>query len=896
MCLPVNQGLMTVKSKIIILPPTLHPIRNAKSTDHANNAQLLNLTNTILDINRTYSDALYFTLENSDTINNINLSFSLSVLGTLPKRFSNEMEFDHSLDVFVSFEMLAKLDVFGSELLILENVKTGKSHVVRVFPVERIDGDLSPMADVIYLSPLLHFNLDYACDCRALKYDNERSVAVADSASVSAIPGKITYHKILLEVAVDKLKEWFEVRQRVVQKGDIIAVPLNENFEMFLFALDDDEKNIYANSQFPTNIAFFVVSELNSSTSTLSHSQFMTIDTKKTKLNQSGFTNSFIPKQIFSYFNITNYFHPQPDQNHPDSYNELKTLLLIATTPSINIKSFILLYGPSGVGKRTMVGMVTDVIGVQAVFLDMYDMLGDTEQQTMANLEVRLLKAVEMCPCVIVLTHFDCLVGNGNNLGILSVLEYCFKQVRETKVKFPVSIVATIGDELEKLPPEVQQLFNHRIRVESPSERVRLSILNNLTRTMPLSTDVSLKTVATKTASLVAKDLRALVSNTAELSSLRILETLENSGQIGAISDADVAIAGLSITMSDFNVAIEKARKLHSKSIGAPQIPNVSWEDVGGLSHVKSAVTETIQLPLLHPDLFTKGLKKRSGILLYGPPGTGKTLVAKAIATTFSLNFLSVKGPELLNMYVGESERNVRAVFQRARDASPCVIFFDELDSVAPKRGEKGDGGGGVMDRIVSQLLAELDGMGVRNDVFVVAATNRPDLIDPGLLRPGRFDKMLYLGISDTKEQQLNIVKALTRKFKLANGVDLSRVVEKCPFNYTGADFYALCSDAMLKAIVRTIESIEERLEKLNSTGPHPPHPHPILPSYYMDLKLHPKGKNDAIFEDDEEIDLDIKVTEEDFENARMNLTPSVSVQELDRYKQIRKNFEKEDD
>jgi peroxin-6 len=162
------------------------------------------------------------------------------------------------------------------------------------------------------------------------------------------------------------------------------------------------------------------------------------------------------------------------------------------------------------------------------------------------------------------------------------------------------------------------------------------------------------------------------------------------------------------------------------------------------------------------------------GILFYGPPGTGKTLLAKAVATECSLNFLSVKGPELLNMYIGESEANVRRVFQRARDARPCVIFFDELDSVAPKRGEKGDSGG-VIDRIVSQLLAELDGVNGdgdgSGDVFVIGATNRPDLLDPALLRPGRFDKLLYLGISEDDESQAKIIQALTRKLARACNV-----------------------------------------------------------------------------------------------------------------------------
>lgn len=203
------------------------------------------------------------------------------------------------------------------------------------------------------------------------------------------------------------------------------------------------------------------------------------------------------------------------------------------------------------------------------------------------------------------------------------------------------------------------------------------------------------------------------------------------------MKETDLVHAGVAVTSDDFTKAMDRARASHSDAIGAPKIPNVTWDDVGGLKHVKDNIYDTIQLPLEHPELFASGMKKRSGILLYGPPGTGKTLVAKAVATNFSLNFLSVKGPELLNMYIGESEANVRRVFQRARDARPCVVFFDELDSVAPKRGEKGDSGG-VMDRIVSQLLAEIDGMGGGADVFVIGATNRPDLLDPALLRPGR--------------------------------------------------------------------------------------------------------------------------------------------------------------
>ncbi|EEY19843.1 peroxisomal biogenesis factor 6 [Verticillium alfalfae VaMs.102] len=310
------------------------------------------------------------------------------------------------------------------------------------------------------------------------------------------------------------------------------------------------------------------------------------------------------------------------------------------------------------------------------------------------------------------------------------------------------------------------------------------------------------------------------------------------------------------------------------------QDPNVTWDDVGGLQYVKDAVKETIQLPLERPELFAKGLKKRSGILFYGPPGTGKTLLAKAIATEYSLNFFSVKGPELLNMYIGESEANVRRVFQKARDARPCVVFFDELDSVAPKRGNQGDSGG-VMDRIVSQLLAELDGMSGGSDggggVFVIGATNRPDLLDPALLRPGRFDKMLYLSVADTRETQLKILEAVTRKFTLHPSLSLDRVASQLPYHYTGADYYALCSDAMLKAITRQTSSVDAKVAAINAA--RGPDQHPISTANFFD--------HHATAED-----IAVVVTEEDFLAADRELVPSVSAGELARYETMRRSFE----
>ncbi|RMZ84226.1 hypothetical protein DV738_g849, partial [Chaetothyriales sp. CBS 135597] len=445
---------------------------------------------------------------------------------------------------------------------------------------------------------------------------------------------------------------------------------------------------------------------------------------------------------------------------------------------------------------------------------------------------------------------------------------------------------------IDDVPPGIRSLFTHEFEISAPNETCREIILRNATIStgLPLSPAISLKQIALQTAALVAGDLLDVV-NRAHLARSRRLSELASS-QSRSVSD--VLIAGGQSTTHllppDFTAAISAARSTFSDAIGAPKIPTVTWADVGGLASQKDAIMETISLPLTHPELFANGIRKRSGILFYGPPGTGKTLLAKAIATEFSLNFFSVKGPELLNMYIGESEANVRRVFQRARDARPCVVFFDELDSVAPKRGNQGDSGG-VMDRIVSQLLAELDGMSSSptddgesasapsggSGVFVIGATNRPDLLDPALLRPGRFDKMLYLGVADSHDQQVTILQALTRKFILDESVDLNRVASRLPFTYTGADLYALCSDAMLKAITRKTEAVDSKVAQISQQRGEE-----ISTGYFFDHLA-------------TEADTQVVVNEDDFSNAQAELVGSVSRKELDHFERIRSLFEEQD-
>lgn len=358
--------------------------------------------------------------------------------------------------------------------------------------------------------------------------------------------------------------------------------------------------------------------------------------------------------------------------------------------------------------------------------------------------------------------------------------------------------------------PFLQRLFLDTIEIQTPNQGDRLANLRWIytveqTRdTIHNSENIfdTIQLYSTRT-SVMRKQTFTALSGIAEQSQgfgfedLRLLFTKTN--QSRKLRDKGVALCA-----KDFEGHLVEMEKSFGETFGAPKVPKVLWSDIGGLWKLKDEIQNSIGLPLKHIHLMGKSMR-RSGILLYGPPGTGKTLVAKAVATECNLNFLAVQGPELLNMYVGQSEQNVREIFARARAAAPCVIFLDELDSLAPNRGVAGDSGG-VMDRVVSQLLAEMDGLSTnKENLFILAATNRPDLIDPALLRPGRFDKLLYVGPCVTQEDKKSVLEAQTKKFYLESGLQLEEVVKLLTMDLTGADMYSVCSNAWLVAVRRIV-------------------------------------------------------------------------------------------
>jgi transitional endoplasmic reticulum ATPase len=330
---------------------------------------------------------------------------------------------------------------------------------------------------------------------------------------------------------------------------------------------------------------------------------------------------------------------------------------------------------------------------------------------------------------------------------------------------------------------------------------------------MPMTEDVNLESIAKVTHGFVGADLEALSKEAAMRSLRRILPEI-NLEQPKIPAEI---LNKIKITKQDFDEALRDVQPSAMREV-LVQRPNVGWEDIGGLQHVKEELTEAIEWPLKHANLFAEAdVQPPKGILLYGPPGTGKTMIAKAVAATSEANFISIKGPELISKWVGESEKGVREVFRKARQAAPCVIFFDELDAVAPRRGGGSEGDAHVTERVISQMLTELDGLEDLKGVVVIGATNRPDIIDEALLRPGRFDRLLEVPPPD-KDARKHIFQIHTKKKPLESDVNLDNLVEMTE-GMTGADVAALVNAAAMSAIKEHVR--QKSVSKLRISKRH---------------------------------------------------------------------------
>jgi transitional endoplasmic reticulum ATPase len=350
--------------------------------------------------------------------------------------------------------------------------------------------------------------------------------------------------------------------------------------------------------------------------------------------------------------------------------------------------------------------------------------------------------------------------------------------------------------------------FDREIELGVPDEEGRLEVLNIHTRNMKLGDDVDLEEIASQIHGFVGADIAQLCVEAA-------LTCIREQMDIIDIEDTEIdasILASLAVRQDHFHAAMKNVNPsvLRSTVVG---VPNVKWEDIGGLESVKKELIEMVQWPFEHPEVFMKyGQKPSRGVLFFGPPGCGKTMMAKAVATESVANFISVKGPELLTMWFGESEANVREVFDKARTAAPCILFFDELDSIAKARGGGGGDAGGAGDRVMNQLLTEMDGVTAQKMIFFIGATNRPDILDPAMMRPGRLDSIIYIGLPDY-EARISVFQASLRKSPVAEDVDFETLAHKTD-GYSGADIAAICKNAAKIAIRRTIAGEARRWQE----------------------------------------------------------------------------------
>jgi transitional endoplasmic reticulum ATPase len=335
--------------------------------------------------------------------------------------------------------------------------------------------------------------------------------------------------------------------------------------------------------------------------------------------------------------------------------------------------------------------------------------------------------------------------------------------------------------------------FDREIEIGVPSRKERLEILQIHTRGMPIAEDVNLDELADLSHGFVGADLAALAREAAMSSIRRVLPEIDL-----AVNSIPAEILNkMTVTSDDFNNALREMSPSALREVFI-ESPNIHWSDIGGVEDVKQELKEAVEWPMTYPALF-KHLSARPprGILLYGPPGTGKTMLAKAVATESQANFISVKGPEFLSKWVGESEKAVRETFRKAKQSAPCIVFFDEIDSIAPARGNGGDSH--VTERMVSQMLSEIDGLEELHNVTVIAATNRPDIIDPALLRPGRIDRLVFVTPPDEKARYEIFSIHLANK-PIGSGVDLN-ILAKDTEDFTGADIASVCNEATMLAI-----------------------------------------------------------------------------------------------
>uniref|UniRef100_A0A3Q1DD38 Transitional endoplasmic reticulum ATPase n=1 Tax=Amphiprion ocellaris TaxID=80972 RepID=A0A3Q1DD38_AMPOC len=478
----------------------------------------------------------------------------------------------------------------------------------------------------------------------------------------------------------------------------------------------------------------------------------------------------------------------------------------------------ILLYGPAGTGKTLVARAVANETGAFFFLINGPEIMSKLAGESESNLRKAFEEAENNAPAIIFIDELDAIAPKREKThGEVErrIVSQLLTLMDGLKQRAHVVVMAATNRP-NSIDPALRRFgrFDREIDIGIPDSTGRLEILQIHTKNMKLSDDVDLERIATETHGHVGADLAALCSEAA-LQAIRKKMTLIDLEDESI--DADL-LNSLAVTMDDFQWALSQSNPSALRETVA-EVPQVSWEDIGGLDEVKRELQELVQYPVEYPDKFLKfGMTPSRGVLFYGPPGCGKTLLAKAIANECQANFVSIKGPEMLTMWFGESEANVRDVFDKARQAAPCILFFDELDSIAKSRGGGAGDAGGAADRVINQILTEMDGMSDKKNVFIIGATNRPDIIDAAILRPGRLDQLIYIPLPD-KPSRRAILNANLRKSPVARDVDLE-YLSGITDGFSGADLTEICQRACKLAIRESIEAeIKAERQRQNRPG-----------------------------------------------------------------------------
>ncbi|MFX1311278.1 MAG: CDC48 family AAA ATPase [Promethearchaeota archaeon] len=473
----------------------------------------------------------------------------------------------------------------------------------------------------------------------------------------------------------------------------------------------------------------------------------------------------------------------------------------------------VLLRGPPGCGKTLLARAVANESEAHFISINGPEVMSKFYGESEKKLRKLFVEADEKSPSIIFIDEIDAIApkretvtGEVERRVVAQLLALMDGLHGRGKV-----IVIGATNRPNSLDPALRRpgRFDREIEIKVPNEKGRLEIFQIHTRTMPLDKKISLKEYAQITHGFVGADISAVCREAAMSALRRYLPKIDLESEI---IDPEL-LEQIEVNRSDFGEALKEVLPSGIREVFV-EVPNVKWDQVGGLDELKQKLIEAVEWPLSHPRIFKRmGIRPPKGILLYGPPGCGKTLLARAVATESKANFISIKGPELLSKWVGESEKAIREVFRKAKMAAPCIIFFDEFDSIAPSRGRHTTDSG-VSEKVLSQFLTELDGLEINKDIVVIAATNRPDILDPALIRPGRIDRILLVSSPDEKGR-MEILKIFTENMPLANNLELDSLKELID-GFSGADIETLCREAAMVALRENIRARKVSLDHFN--------------------------------------------------------------------------------